>query len=328
MDSLNLSFTSLVSISDYVFSDCISLKYISFPVSLTSIGDGAFRNCSLDSVVLSYCTSLTSIGNAAFAHGVLDVIKFPAKLTSVGDEAFSGCRVRSLDFSSTSLTSIGSRAFAYCYDLESIRFPVSLASMGDDAFISCSSLSKLTVDEDNPIYASHDNVLYTNGLFTLLYYPIGLGTAVIIPDGVHSIREDAFPCEVSAVYCQPQTPPEAVDGEFQEMFSADELMNAVLYVPIGTKAAYMKVDPWRNFWNIEEADIAAVGIDGVTAQGEPTVTVRGGKIVVDGASTTGVIEVFSTNGRCAYRGTSTVIEGLPKGAYVVRIGKFTQKVML
>lgn len=105
-------------------------------------------------------------------------------------------------------------------------------------------------------------------------------------------------------------------------------MNAVLYVPIGTKAAYMKVDPWRNFWNIEEADIAAVGIDGVTAQGEPTVTVRGGKIVVDGASTTGVIEVFSTNGRCAYRGTSTVIEGLPKGAYVVRIGKFTQKVML
>lgn len=200
--------------------------------------------------------------------------------------------------------------------------------MGDDAFISCSSLSKLTVDEDNPIYASHDNVLYTNGLFTLLYYPIGLGTAVIIPDGVHSIREDAFPCEVSAVYCQPQTPPTAVDGKFQDMFSTDVLMNAVLYVPIGTKEAYMQVDPWRNFWNIEESDFKTVGIDDVATQVVPTVTVRGGKIVVDGASTAGVIEVFSTDGRCAYRGTGTVIEGLPKGAYVVRVGKFTQKVAL
>ena len=105
-------------------------------------------------------------------------------------------------------------------------------------------------------------------------------------------------------------------------------MNAVLYVPIGTKAAYMQVDPWRNFWNIEETDFSTVGINGVTAQNEPIVTVRGGKIVVEGASTTGVIEVFSADGRCAYRGTNTVIEGLPQGAYVVRVGKFSQKVML
>lgn len=112
------------------------------------------------------------------------------------------------------------------------------------------------------------------------------------------------------------------------MFSDDELLNAVLYVPIGTKAAYMQVDPWRNFWNIEETDFSTVGINGVTAQSEPIVTVRDGKIVVEGASTTGVIEVFSADGCCAYRGTGTVIEGLPKGAYVVRIGKFTQKVML
>ena len=145
------------------------------------------------------------------------------------------------------------------------------------------------------------------------------------PDGVRSVREDAFPGKVDAVYCQPQTPPEAVDGEFQGMFSDDELMNAVLYVPIGTAAAYMQVAPWRNFWNIEESDFSTVGINGVTAQSEPIVTVRDGKIVVEGASTTGVIEVFSADGRCAYRGTGTVIEGLPKGAYVVRIGNQSYK---
>ena len=39
-------------------------------------------------------------------------------------------------------------------------------------------------------------------------------------------------------------------------------MNATLYVPIGTLAAYQKVDPWRNFWNIEETDFS--GIEDIT----------------------------------------------------------------
>lgn len=178
------------------------------------------------------------------------------------------------------------------------------------------------------MFVSRDNVLYTKDLSTLLIYPVGLDGEVGIPDFVTKVSEYAF-CNVdrSAVYCRPQQPPVAL-GAFSLIFSYETLKNAVLYVPVGTKAAYMKVDPWRNFWNIEESDFATVGIGGVTAQGEPTVAVRGGKIVVDGASTAGVIEVFSTDGRCAYRGTGTVIEGLPKGAYVVRVGKFTQKVAL
>ena len=71
-----------------------------------------------------------------------------------------------------------------------------------------------------------------------------------------------------------------------------------------------------------------MGIDGVTAQDELTVTVRGGKIVVEGAPTADVVEVFSIDGRCAYRGKNAVIDGLPGGVYVVRVGKFTQKVAL
>ena len=38
-------------------------------------------------------------------------------------------------------------------------------------------------------------------------------------------------------------------------------MNTILYVPAGSLAAYEKVDPWRNFWNIEEKDYS--GIQGV-----------------------------------------------------------------
>lgn len=330
LTSVDLSSTSLVSVGSRAFENCDALTEVVFPASLTSIEEYAFYFCTqLTGVDLSG-TSLASIGNSAFCScKVMDNVEFPASLTSLGSAAFSGCyKLTSAYLSSTSLVSVGNEAFSYCEHLTNVELPTSLMNVGDNVFEGCKSLSKLTIDENNPAFTSRDDALYTKEMDTLVCYPTGGDTVVVIPGVVHSVREDAFPCEVSAVYCQPQTPPEAVDGEFQEMFSADELMNAVLYVPIGTKAAYMQVDPWRNFWNIEETDLATVGIDGVTAQDELTVTVRGGKIVVEGAPTADVVEVFSIDGRCAYRGKNAVIDGLPGGVYVVRVGKFTQKVAL
>ena len=329
LTSVDLSSTSLTSIGGEAFRECVALTSVAFPASLMSIGYYAFYNCdALTSV--AFPASLTSIGNDAFSgcDALTSVDLSSTSLTSIGDEAFWGCEALTSVAFPASLTSIGDKAFRGCDALTSVSFPASLTSIGYYAFKDCEALTNLTVDESNPAFASRDNVLYSKSLDTLVCYPAGLGKEVVIPEMVRSVRYDAFPGEVDTVYCQPQTPPTAVDGYFQNMFTDETLMNAVLYVPIGTKAAYMKVDPWRNFWNIEEMDFATVGIDGVTAQGEPTVAVRGGKIVVDGASTAGVIEVFSTDGRCAYRGTGTVIEGLPKGAYVVRVGKFTQKVAL
>ena len=297
---------TVTSIGDGAFYNCDALTSVTFPASLTYIGDEAFRGCE----------ALTSVA-------------FPASLTSIGYEAFRGCdALTSVDLSSTSLRSIGYYAFRDCDALTSVAFPASLMSIGDDAFSGCDALTNLTVDESNPAFASRDNVLYSKNLDTLVCYPTGANKEVVIPDMVCSVREGAFPGEVDTVYCQPQTPPTAVDGEFQGMFSSDELMNAVLYVPIGTKAVYMKVDPWRNFWNIEEMDFATVGIDGVAAQGVPSVTVRGGAIVVEGAAATDVVEVFAADGRCAYRGASATISHLPGGVYVVRVGKHVQKVAL
>ena len=275
-------------------------------------------------------TSLTSIGYETFSDcDALTSVAFPASLTSIGDYAFMYCdALTSMDLSSTSLTSIGNYAFWECDVLTSVAFPASLTSIGYYAFKDCDALTNLTVDEGNPAFASRDNVLYSKSLDTLVCYPTGANKEVVIPDMVCSVREGAFPGEVSTVYCQPQTPPTAVDGEFQGMFTDETLMNAVLYVPIGTKAAYMKVDPWRNFWNIEETDFATVGIDGVAAQGVPSVTVRGGAIVVEGAAATDVVEVFAADGCCAYRGASATISHLPGGIYVVRVGKYAQKVAL
>ena len=330
LTSVDLSSTSLTTIDYRAFERCAALTSVDLSsISLTTIESYAFSGCvALTSVDLS-STSLTTIGSCAFSYcAALTSVEFPASLTTVGCFAFSYCdALTSVDLSSTSLTSIDYRAFERCAALTSLKLPVSLTSIGHAAFNDCASLSVLTVDENNPVFTSRDNVLYSKDLDTLVCYPTGTDTVVVIPDGVRSIRADAFPSKVSAVYCQPQTPPEAV-GYYLDMFSDKTLMNAVLYVPIGMKAVYMQVYPWRNFKNIEESDFSTVGINGVTAQSEPIVTVRGGKIVLEGAPTTSVIEVFSADGRCAYRGTGTVIEGLPQGAYVVRVGKFSQKLVL
>lgn len=274
--------------------------------TVTSIGDYAFQGCS----------ALTSVDLSS------------TSLTSIGSSAFSGCEALTSVVFPASLTSIGGGAFYYCVALTSVAFPASLTSIGYYAFSGCEALTNLTVDEGNPAFASRDNVLYSKNLDTLVCYPTGANKEVVIPDMVCSVRDGAFPGEVSTIYCQPQTPPTAVDGEFQNMFTDETLMNAVLYVPIGTKAAYMQVDPWRNFWNVEEMDFATVGIDGVAAQGVPSVTVRGGAIVVEGAAATDVVEVFAADGRCAYRGASATISHLPGGVYVVRVGKHVQKVAL
>ena len=320
---------SLTSIGGGAFYYCVALTSVAFPASLTSIGYDAFRDCDALTSVDLLSTSLTYIGDGAFYNcDALTSVTFPASLTSIGGSAFSGCEALTSVAFPASLTSIGDYAFLGCDALTGVAFPASLTSIGYYAFSGCEALTNLTVDESNPAFASRDNVLYSKNLDTLVCYPTGANKEVVIPDMVCSVRDGAFPGEVSTIYCQPQTPPTAVDGEFQNMFTDETLMNAVLYVPIGTKAAYMKVDPWRNFWNIEEMDFATVGIDGVAAQGVPSVTVRGGAIVVEGAAATDVVEVFAADGRCAYRGASATISHLPGGIYVVRVGKHVQKVAL
>ena len=105
-------------------------------------------------------------------------------------------------------------------------------------------------------------------------------------------------------------------------------MNAVLYVPSGTIDAYGKVDPWRNFWNIDEKDYSAISD---TQQPELSVKVIDGVITVeggDGTASAPLVEVYSAGGVCVYRGTDSSIGGLGRGVYVVKVGGTVQKVAL
>ena len=139
------------------------------------------------------------------------------------------------------------------------------------------------------------------------------------------IGDDAFEgCSgLDSVYCHWEQPLEC-DPRFDEMV----LTTATLYVPDGCVDAYRAVKPWSEFANIEEGGYS--GIDDATAP-EVVIKVIDGAITVEGGDSTvsaPVVEVYSAGGGCVYRGTDTVIGGLGRGVYVVKVGGTVQKVAL
>ena len=128
---------TVTSISDLAFTGG-DFTSVEIPSSVTSIGEGAFRDCkSITSIEIP--SSVTKIGVGAFAYSDLISIEIPSSVTSVEDSTFYNCINLSSIKIPSSVTSIGDYAFAICENLNSIIIPASVTSMGNNAFY-CSSL--------------------------------------------------------------------------------------------------------------------------------------------------------------------------------------------
>ena len=90
------------------------------------------------------------------------------------------------------LFSVEDRSFAKCTGLTSITLPKSVVHIDDDVFSGCSDLTEIIVDEQNPVFASDDGVLFDKNKTTLIKYPEGRKGEYTIPDSVIEIISDAF----------------------------------------------------------------------------------------------------------------------------------------
>ena len=124
-----------------LFSGCKSLKNVPFANALTSIGDGAFKECvaltALDGAAVKY------IGKNAFEGCTgLTTLALP-EIETIDAEAFKGCTgITGLSFAK--LKTVGNSAFAGLTKLEQVDFPM-LTKVSEQCFDGCMSLKTLSL---------------------------------------------------------------------------------------------------------------------------------------------------------------------------------------
>ena len=126
-------------------SSLTSITSVSIPSTVTSIGNRAFENC-LELSSITILGNLTSIGRGTFGGCIsLISISLPSSVSSIGEYAFAGCSCLTNISIPNNVTSIGEYAFAECNSLTNISIPDNVTSIGEYAFNGCSNLTTVTL---------------------------------------------------------------------------------------------------------------------------------------------------------------------------------------
>ena len=298
---------SVTTIGKNAFYCCDALTSVEMP-SVTTIGDRAFNGC--DALTSVEMPSVTTIGEEAFNYCDALISVYMPSVTTIGEQAFYHCYALK-SVSMPSVTTIGDWAFIHCYALKSVSMP-SVTTIGEQAFYHCYALKSVYMPS-----------VTTIGDWAFVHCDVL--TSLDIPASVTMIGYGAFDecSSLTSVYCHWDEPLEC-----KPEFTRGVLMNATLYVPDGCIDAYRSVYPWSEFANIEGggysgiADTPGSGLSVKVIDG--AISIEGG----DSKASVPVVEVYSAGGQCVYRGTDTVIGGMPRGVYVVKVGETVQKVAL
>lgn len=169
--------STVTTIGNDAFYDCVPMTSISFPSSVKRIEQNAFRGCTgLKNVDFN---QVTSLANYAFENCGLETLTIPASLTSISSSSFWGCPASlneiTVDpgnsyYSSpngcnaiiggttlvlgcrntvipNTVKSVEDCAFLGCSALTNLELPEALLSIGSRAFQGCSGLTSLELPE-------------------------------------------------------------------------------------------------------------------------------------------------------------------------------------
>ncbi len=193
---------NITIIPNGLFNDLKSLKEITIPDGVTTIGDHAFEGCSVQKVI--FPSTLTTIGAYAFYDSGVITAELNEGITRICSYAFSKSNINEIVLPD-SLTALGSHAFEksklttvtfgngidtipeYCFAntlLTSVTIPAGYKKIDSAAFINCEELS------DYYIPSTVKEIVYSK--FNTA--PIGLrGNGTEIPCRVHcAFNSQAF----------------------------------------------------------------------------------------------------------------------------------------
>ena len=136
---------SVTKIGAYAFHYCLKLSSVSMPKNITSISGYTFSGCK-NLTNISIPNSVTSIGEYSFWNCInLTNIKIPDKVSIIKYGAFCNCDNLTNVSMPKSITSIGVYTFSGCKNLTNISIPQNVKSIGDSTFWGCVSLESVTI---------------------------------------------------------------------------------------------------------------------------------------------------------------------------------------
>lgn len=151
--------TSVKSIGSCSFSGCSDLSYINIPSSVTSIGMYCFSGC-ISLISISLPNSITILENGCFYECVnLESIKIPNSVTSI-EGCFRGCSSLRKVILPSSLINLGMYSFSRCSGLESITIPKSVESIGQYCFDDCKNLKRVNFAGSNPPELDFESLIF------------------------------------------------------------------------------------------------------------------------------------------------------------------------
>lgn len=161
--------SKLTYISASMFKNCTSLKEITLPAGIVTIGESAFEGCSK-----------------------IESVDFPNTLRTVGRLAFKNCSSYVNVNLPEGLTHINAYAFENG-QFEEINIPDSVTTLSADAFFNCKKLSKLGypmnwIETANTV----DDFGTYNRTYRSPFYGCTALKEVIIDEGVTAIPQNAF----------------------------------------------------------------------------------------------------------------------------------------
>ncbi len=190
-------------IGEDAFARCRSLKSISIPESVTSIGDDAFYGCDeLPPHLLVYDNGTKCYGWVGDKSKCIEVT-IPKSVTSIRRSAFSKCSSLTSVYIPEGVTSIGDWAFGGCGSLTDITIPESVTSIGGLVFYGCDALPPhlLVYNKGTKCYgwvgdkSKCIEVTIPKGVTSIgdwAFYECGSLTNITIPKGVTNIGDWAF----------------------------------------------------------------------------------------------------------------------------------------
>lgn len=191
----------LKRVGEEAFNDCVSLKDIVLPTTITEIGRSAFYNCAMNLLDLDVRECKLNSFCFSSCRG-LKRVTISGKL-EIDTGTFKDCQqLQKVNMYDCECRRIPSLMFSGCFNLSEITLPSKISSIGSFAFEGCNSIAEMTLP---PSLKDLDSDAFNNASITELniegdieiigdraFQECNIGNGLEVPTSVVSIGDMAF----------------------------------------------------------------------------------------------------------------------------------------